>query len=150
MTDYRDLLSEARGVLSGETDPIANAANLCALIWAHMHDLNWAGFYFLRGTDLVLGPFQGKIACTRIGWGRGVCGGAVVQNRTLVVDDVHAFSGHIACDTASASEVVVPLLKDGRIVGVLDVDSPRPARFAAEDAAVLESLAALWGESSLG
>lgn len=150
MTDYGDLISEARGVLTGEADPIANAANLCALIVAHMTDLNWAGFYFLRGTDLVLGPFQGKIACTRIGWGRGVCGAAVVGQKTMVVADVHAFADHIACDCASKSELVVPLRRDGQIVGVIDLDSPQTARFGEPQARAIETLAELWSAASLG
>ena len=143
-----DLIASARALLEGERDPIANAANLSALIFHHLPGLNWAGFYFLRGEELVLGPFQGKPACTRIGPGRGVCGAAVARRATVVVPDVHTFPGHIACDAASRSEIVVPLLRAGRVLGVLDVDSPRLERFGAEDQALVESLAALWVEGS--
>ena len=145
---YKDLLQQARGLLTGERDAIANAANLAALIWQTLPDLNWAGFYFVRDEELVLGPFQGKPACVRIGLGKGVCGTAAAEKKTIVVPDVHAFAGHIACDSASNSELVVPLLRDGRVLGVLDLDSPSFNRFDAEDAAGIEALARLWAETS--
>jgi L-methionine (R)-S-oxide reductase len=137
-----DLLQLADGVFTGERDPWANAANAAALVFETMTELNWAGFYFLRGGGLVVGPFQGRAACVRIPLGAGVCGTAAQRRETLIVPDVHAFPGHIACDGASNSEIVVPILKDGRLIGVLDLDSPRQARFGSADAAVLESLAA--------
>jgi len=146
---YRDLLSQAEGLFHGETDAIANAANLSALIFNGLPDLNWAGFYLLRGDEeLVLGPFQGKPACIRIPLGRGVCGTAAERRQSVLVEDVHAFPGHIACDAASRSELVVPLLQDGKVLGVLDLDSPLPGRFDAEDQAGIEALAALWVKSS--
>lgn len=145
---YRDLLAEARGLLDGEIDGIANAANLSALIWQRMSALNWAGFYFRKGEDLVLGPFQGKIACTRIKPGHGVCGAAVQSGKTQIVADVHAFAGHIACDAASNSELAVPLRKNGRIVGVLDLDSPKIARFGTDEARCAEGLADVWVAAS--
>ena len=139
---YATLAAQAEGLLAGERDPWANAANVAALVYALLPDLNWAGFYFLRGGELVVGPFQGLPACVRIAPGRGVCGSAAVARRTLLVEDVHAFPGHIACDAASRSEIVVPLLDGERLVGVLDLDSPQPARFDAADAAGLERIAA--------
>jgi GAF domain-containing protein len=146
---YRDLLSQAEGLFHGETDAIANAANLSALIYHGLPELNWAGFYLLRSEDeLVLGPFQGKPACIRIPLGRGVCGTAAERRESVLVEDVHAFPGHIACDAASRSELVVPLLRDGKVLGVLDLDSPLPNRFDAEDQAGIESLAALWVSAS--
>ena len=146
---YRDLLSQAEGLFHGETDAIANAANLSALIYHGLPDLNWAGFYLLRSADeLVLGPFQGQPACIRIPLGRGVCGTAAERRESVLVEDVHAFPGHIACDAASRSELVVPLLRDGKVLGVLDLDSPRPNRFDAEDQAGIEALAALWVSAS--
>jgi len=117
---------------------VANAANMAALLFANLEDLNWAGFYFLRGEELVLGPFQGKVACVRIALGKGVCGTAAQRRETIIVPDVHAFPGHIACDVASQSEIVIPLIEGGRIWGVLDLDSPKRARFGAADAAGLE------------
>jgi len=137
-----DLLSAARAVTEGEPDAIANMANVAALIWQFMPDLNWAGFYRFDGTELVLGPFQGKAACIRIPLGKGVCGTAAATRETQLVEDVHAFPGHIACDAASASEVVVPIVHEGRLIGVLDLDSPRVSRFDATDAAGLEALCA--------
>lgn len=134
---YRELNAQLSALLAGERDGLANAANTAALFWQGLPDLNWAGFYFLRGGELVLGPFQGKVACVRIKLGRGVCGTAAQKRETLVVPDVEKFPGHIACDHASRSEVVVPLVKEGRLIGVLDLDSPKPARFDAEDAAGL-------------
>jgi L-methionine (R)-S-oxide reductase len=141
---YRELMLMAEGLLAGERDAVANAANLSALLWMGLADLNWAGFYFKKGPGLVLGPFQGRPACVRIELGKGVCGTAAATRETQVVADVHAFPGHIACDAASQSEIVVPLVKDGRLVGVLDLDSPVKARFDAADRAGLEALAALW------
>jgi len=141
---YRDLASMLGGLLDGERDLIANTANMSALLFTSLPDLNWAGFYFLRTEDqLVLGPFQGNPACVRIARGRGVCGTAVAEQRTQRVPDVHAFPGHIACDAASRSELVVPLIKDGRVLGVIDLDSPVPDRFDADDQAGVEALAAL-------
>lgn len=140
---YRELLAQLAGLLAGERDPWANAANASALLFSALPDLNWAGFYFLRGGELVVGPFQGRPACVRIALGRGVCGSAAAARRTLIVPDVHAFSDHIACDAASNSEVVVPILCEGRLVGVLDLDSPSLARFDGQDAAGLEQAASM-------
>ena len=145
---YDELTRQARGLLAGERDRVANAANLSALIWHGLPDLNWCGFYFLKGTELVLGPFQGKPACVRIALGSGVCGAAAQERRTMIVRDVHEFPGHIACDGASNAELVVPLVKDGGVLGVLDLDSPRLARFDKEDAAGIEALARVWLEAS--
>ncbi|MBM4219535.1 MAG: GAF domain-containing protein [Gammaproteobacteria bacterium] len=139
--DSTDLLKLAEGAFAGERDPWANAANAAALVFERLPDLNWAGFYFLRGGELVVGPFQGRVACARIPLGSGVCGTAAAQRATLLVPDVHAFPGHIACDAASNSEIVVPLLASDRLVGVLDLDSPRLNRFGADDARLLEALA---------
>ena len=141
--DYARLAQELAALLAGESDPIANAANAAALIFDALPEVNWAGFYFLKGDELIVGPFQGKPACVRIALGRGVCGTAAAQRRTLVVPDVHQFPGHIACDAASRSEIVVPLIAGGTLLGVLDIDSPRPARFDEADARGLESLAEL-------
>jgi len=129
-------------MLDGERDFIANTANCAALLFQSLPDINWAGFYFLKGPDLVLGPFQGKPACVRIGPGRGVCGAAAAQRETLIVANVHAFPGHITCDSASNSEIVVPLMKANQLLGVLDLDSPLLDRFDVIDAEGLESLAA--------
>ncbi|MGC4043308.1 MAG: GAF domain-containing protein [Armatimonas sp.] len=131
---YRELQEHLAAILHGERDGLANSANTAALLYQVLPDLNWAGFYFLRGGELVLGPFQGKVACIRIALGRGVCGSAAQQKETLVVPDVHAFPGHIACDAASRSEIVVPLLRNGQVIGVLDLDSPQLARFDQQDA----------------
>ena len=139
---YSGLLAQVRTLIDGECDPWANAANVAALLYALLPDLNWVGFYFLRGGELVVGPFQGKPACVRIPLGRGACGTAAAARRTLVVPDVHTFADHIACDAASNSEVVVPILCDSRLVGVLDLDSPVPARFDDDDARGLEPIAA--------
>jgi L-methionine (R)-S-oxide reductase len=139
--DYARLANELSALLSGESDLIANAANTTALIFAVLPEVSWAGFYFLRGSELVLGPFQGKPACVRIVLGHGVCGAAAVQRRTLVVPDVQKFPGHIACDAASRSEVVVPLIEAGTLLGVLDLDSARAGRFDDADARGLEALA---------
>jgi L-methionine (R)-S-oxide reductase len=137
---YASLAQQLTGLLEGERDMVANAANMSALIFQFLPDLNWAGFYFMRGGELVLGPFQGKTACVRIAVGRGVCGTAVERQESIVVPDVHAFPGHIACDSASRSELVVPLTKDGQVLGVLDLDSPNPNRFDDEDREGCETL----------
>jgi len=136
-----DLLALASGAFAGERDPWANAANAAALVFERLPDLNWAGFYFLRGGGLVVGPFQGRVACVRIPLGQGVCGTAASSRATLIVPDVHRFTGHIACDSASNSEIVVPLVDGGRLIGVLDLDSPRFDRFTPADARLLEALA---------
>ena len=142
---YRDLAGQARALLHGERDAIANAANMSALIWQMVPDLNWAGFYFLHAEqELVLGPFQGKPACVRIAVGRGVCGTAVARGEPVLIEDVHAFPGHIACDDASRSELVVPLKHKGRILGVIDLDSPLPGRFDREDQSGIEALAEIY------
>src|SRR5579863_7068513 len=146
--DYARLAQELEGLLAGERDLIANAANTAALLFAALPEVNWAGFYFLRNGALVVGPFQGKPACVRIALGRGVCGTAAAGRRTLVVADVQEFPGHIACDAASRAEIVVPLLRDGELFGVLDIDSPRRGRFDGADAAGLETLAALFVAAS--
>src|SRR6185437_16320761 len=145
---YERLATQLQGLLAGETDPIANAANTAALIFDALPEVSWAGFYFLRGDELVVGPFQGKPACVRIALGRGVCGTAAAKRETIVVPDVNAFPGHIACDSASQSEVVVPLIAADRLMGVLDLDSPRLARFDEVDARGLERLAALFVQAS--
>lgn len=139
---YADLIAAADAITAGEPDDIANMANVAALIWHYLPDLNWAGFYRRVGDGLVLGPFQGKAACIRIALGRGVCGTAAAERRTQLVEDVHAFPGHIACDAASASEIVVPVMAGDRLVAVLDLDSPVKSRFDAQDAAGLEALVA--------
>ena len=131
---YRELNAQLSALLTDERDGLANAANAAALLWQGLPDLNWAGFYFLRGGELVLGPFQGKVACVRIALGRGVCGTAAQRHETIVVPDVEKFPGHIACDHASRSEVVVPLVTGGKLIGVLDLDSPLLARFDQADA----------------
>jgi L-methionine (R)-S-oxide reductase len=136
---YLDLNGQLAALFAGERSGLANAANMAALLHQGLADLNWAGFYFLQGGELVLGPFQGKVACVRIAMGRGVCGTAAQGRRTLVVPDVEAFPGHIACDSASRSEIVVPLVQGARLLGVLDLDSPRLARFDQEDAAGLNA-----------
>jgi L-methionine (R)-S-oxide reductase len=141
---YERLAKELAALLAGESDPIANAANTAALLFDALPEVSWAGFYFLRGAELIVGPFQGKPACVRIGLGRGVCGTAAARRTTLIVPDVNAFPGHIACDAASQSEVVVPLVAAEQVVGVLDLDSPRLSRFDEEDARGLERLAAVF------
>ena len=138
---YRDLLAALDAVTDGERDAVANMANAAALIWQYLPDLNWAGFYRMIAGELVVGPFLGKPACIRIAVGDGVCGAAAATLRTQLVEDVHAFPGHIACDAASRSELVVPIVHDGRLIAVLDLDSPIPARFDAADAAGCEALA---------
>jgi len=145
---YAELESQLRGLLLSETDFIANCANTASLLWHSLPNLNWAGFYRLLDDQLVLGPFQGKPACVRIPVGRGVCGTAAVTGQTQLVSDVHAFPGHIACDPDSRSEIVVPLLKQGILLGVLDLDSPRPDRLDALDQAGIERLSAVLLEAS--
>lgn len=143
---YRDLVASAQALTDGEPDGIANMANLAALIWTFLPDLNWAGFYRLvpgAPDQLVLGPFIGKPACIRIAVGQGVCGTAAATRATQCVADVHAFPGHIACDADSRSELVVPVLRNGAVIAVIDLDSPLPARFDADDAAGIEALAAV-------
>ncbi|MCP3716345.1 MULTISPECIES: GAF domain-containing protein [Paraburkholderia] len=138
---YESLAAQARSLIEGETDVIANAANFASLVFHSLEGLNWAGFYSFDGTELVVGPFQGKPACVRIPLGKGVCGTAAATRQTQVVPDVHAFAGHIACDSASQSEIVVPLVTpDGELIGVWDVDSPHLARFDEEDAKGMELL----------
>lgn len=144
---YAQLAAQARGLLAGEQDRIANAANLSALVFHALPSLNWAGFYFFDGTELVVGPFQGLPACVRIPLDKGVCGAAASTRQTQRVEDVHAFPGHIACDAASRSELVVPLVKDGELVGVLDLDSPDPGRFDVEDQRGIETIAAIYVEA---
>lgn len=143
MTDYRDLNRHLAALVEGVPHPVANLANASALLWDTLPDLNWAGFYLLEDQTLVLGPFQGKVACIEIPVGRGVCGTAVKEDRTQLVPDVHKFPGHIACDSASNSEIVVPLRKNGTVIGVLDIDSPLFDRFSDEDRAGLEAFAAI-------
>jgi GAF domain-containing protein len=140
---HAELLAAARAVTEGEPDGIANMANVAALLWHFLPGLNWAGFYRMVEGELVLGPFCGKPACIRIPLGKGVCGTAAKSGETQLVEDVHAFPGHIACDAASRSELVVPLLRDGKVLGVIDLDSPDLARFDADDARGIEALAAL-------
>lgn len=147
-SDYDLLVQQAQALFHGEQDAIANAANLSSLIYHGMADLNWAGFYFLQGEELVLGPFHGQPACVRIPLGKGVCGTAAASQTTQRIDDVDQFPGHIACDAASRSEVVVPLVRDGRLIGVLDIDSPSVKRFSATEQVVLEQLAQLWLDAS--
>lgn len=143
---YRELATQLGALLAGETDRLANAANMAALIYHGLPDLNWAGFYFRRGGELVLGPFQGKPACVRIPIGSGVCGTAAARATTVLVPDVHDFPGHIACDPASRSELVVPLIEEGEVTCVLDLDSPLPARFDKADREGCERLVALFVE----
>jgi GAF domain-containing protein len=138
---YGELGQALAGIIAGERDFIANLANAAALLYTTLPELNWAGFYLMKDGGLVVGPFQGRPACVRIALGQGVCGTAAKTRRTQVVPDVHAFPGHIACDAASRSEIVVPLVRDDRLVGVLDLDSPVPARFGEEDARGLEAFA---------
>ena len=137
---YANLAAQLRSLLEGERDLIANAANFASLVYHSLPDLNWAGWYFEKDGELVLGPFQGKPACVRIAVGKGVCGTAAQQRETILVDDVHEFPGHIACDSASNSEIVIPLISEGRLIGVLDLDSPSHARFDDEDARGLNEL----------
>jgi L-methionine (R)-S-oxide reductase len=141
---YREMNAQLAAVLAGERNGLANAANMAAILWQSLPDLNWAGFYFLREGELVLGPFQGKVACVRIGMGKGVCGAAAERRETVIVPDVERFPGHIACDAASRSEIVVPLVHRGRLLGVLDLDSPSLARFDQDDAAGLAGAVEIW------
>ncbi len=143
---YRQLRDAAAALTEGEADAVANMANVAALVWEFVPGLNWAGFYRMVDGELVLGPFAGRPACIRIPLGRGVCGAAAASGETQIVADVHAFPGHIACDAASRSELVVPVLRDGQVIAVIDLDSPDLARFDAEDAAGFEALAALLAE----
>lgn len=142
---YRDLHSAIDAITADEPDPIANMANAAALVWEYLPDLNWAGFYRMVAGELVLGPFQGKAACIRIALGKGVCGTAASTGKTQLVEDVHTFPGHIACDAASSSEIVIPVMQDGRVIAVLDLDSPKLARFDEEDRKGCETIAALLG-----
>jgi len=141
---YNLLAAQVQALFADERDFIANAAQFSAFLYNQVDDLNWAGFYLNRNEELVLGPFQGQIACVRIPFGRGVCGAAAASRQTQRVEDVHAFPGHIACDSASNSELVVPLVKDGRLIGVLDLDSPSLSRFTPQDQAGIEQLAAIF------
>jgi L-methionine (R)-S-oxide reductase len=140
-TMYRDLASALEGLVQGETDAVANMANAAALIFETLPDVNWVGFYRNIDGELVLGPFQGRPACIRIAFGDGVCGAAAAKKQVQRIDDVHAYPGHIACDSASNSEIVLPLIRDGELVGVLDIDSPNKARFTEEDEAGCRRLA---------
>ena len=143
---YADLRAAADGLTAGEPDGVANMANVAALLWEFLPDVNWTGFYRVVGGELVLGPFAGRPACIRIPFGQGVCGAAAARGETKLVPDVHAFPGHIACDAASRSELVVPVIRNGQVVAVIDLDSPELARFDEEDAAGIEALAALLSE----
>ena len=145
---YAELLGQVRALFEGERDAGANAANVAALLYHTLPDLNWAGFYWMKDGGLVLGSFQGLPACVRIALGKGVCGTAAKERRTIVVPDVNAFPGHIACDSASRSEVVIPLLHQGKVIGVMDLDSPKPKRFDEEDARGLEAVAQAFLEST--
>jgi L-methionine (R)-S-oxide reductase len=136
---YRELNAQLTALFADERDGLANSANLTALLYELLPELNWVGFYFLRRDELVLGPFQGRVACVRIALGRGVCGSAALERRTILVPDVHAFPGHIACDARSRSEIVVPLLDGNQLLGVLDLDSPLHGRFDEDDARGLET-----------
>jgi len=140
---YAVLARSLEALIGDETDPIANLANAAALLWEALPEINWAGFYLSRGSELVLGPFQGKPACVRISLGKGVCGTAAARRETIVVPDVNAFPGHIACDAASRSEIVVPLVREGELLGVLDVDAPAIGRFDEEDRRGLETIAGI-------
>ena len=146
MKDYSLLTKQAKSLLTGESDSIANAANLAALIYHSFENVNWAGFYFLRGKQLVLGPFIGQVACTRIDIGKGVCGTAFQQKKTELVADVHKFEGHIACDVASESEIVVPFYTN-TLSGVLDIDSPIKGRFGPDEAEIFETLVKIYTSS---
>ena len=147
---YEELAQQARGLLADEHDRIANAANFAALVWHAVPAINWCGFYFFDGVELVVGPFQGKPACVRIALGKGVCGTAAASGETQVVRDVYEFPGHIACDAASRSEIVVPLFEGARLLGVWDVDSPEVARFDEEDRVGMQRLCGIFMESLRG
>jgi len=146
LDDYDLLAAQVQALFADERDFIANAAQFSAFLYNQVDDLNWAGFYLNRNEELVLGPFQGQVACVRIPFSRGVCGAAAASRQTQRVEDVHAFPGHIACDSASNSELVIPLVKEGRLIGVLDLDSPKVGRFSEADQAGLERLAAVFLE----
>lgn len=143
-TFYRELADQVTALLGDERDPIANAANISAYLFMALPNVNWVGFYLLQGGELVVGPFQGKPACVRIAIGSGVCGTAAQRRESVLVEDVHAFPGHIACDVASRSELVVPLIRNGELLGVLDLDSPDLARFDQDDRKGIERIAAIW------
>lgn len=140
MVNYKLLVSQAESIIENVPYTVTNLANISALIYDELSDLNWAGFYLMRDGKLILGPFQGKLACTQIPIGKGVCGTAVAENKTMLVENVHEFPGHIACDSASNSEIVIPVRHDGEVIGVLDIDSPLVGRFSEEDKAGLEKL----------
>lgn len=140
MVNYKLLVSQAESIIENVPYTVTNLANISALIYEELSDLNWAGFYLMRDGKLILGPFQGKLACTQIPIGKGVCGTAVAENKTMLVENVHEFPGHIACDSASNSEIVIPVRHDGEVIGVLDIDSPLVGRFSEEDKAGLEEL----------
>ena len=140
MVNYKLLVSQAESIIENVPYTVTNLANISALIYEELSDLNWAGFYLMRDGKLILGPFQGKLACTQIPIGKGVCGTAVAENKTMLVENVHEFPGHIACDSASNSEIVIPVRHDGEVIGVLDIDSPLVGRFSEEDKAGLEKL----------
>ncbi len=140
MVNYKLLVSQAESIIENVPYTVTNLANISALIYEELSDLNWAGFYLMRDGKLILGPFQGKLACTQIPIGKGVCGTAVAENKTMLVENVHEFPGHIACDSASNSEIVIPVRHDGEVIGVLDIDSPLVGRFTEEDKAGLEKL----------
>jgi GAF domain-containing protein len=142
-TDYKELTAEIKALVEGVAYPLSNYANVAAAIWQAMEDINWAGFYLLEGETLYLGPFQGKPACVSISVGNGVCGTAVATRQTLVVEDVHEFPGHIACDDASRSEIVIPMINDDRVIGVLDIDSPVTGRFDHTDKSNLEEIVSI-------
>ena len=145
---YREIGVQLKGLFADERNALANTANMCALLYQMLPDVNWVGFYFLLGSELVLGPFQGKVACVRIPLDRGVCGSAAKRREILVVPDVNEFPGHIACDAASRSEIVLPLVQDGRLLGVLDLDSPKLSRFDHEDREGLEAAVNILLDSS--
>lgn len=143
MVNYKLLVSQAESIIENVPYTVTNLANISALIYEELSDLNWAGFYLMRDGKLILGPFQGKLACTQIPIGKGVCGTAVAENKTMLVENVHEFPGHIACDSASNSEIVIPVRYDGEVIGVLDIDSPLVGRFTEEDKAGLEKLVSI-------
>ncbi len=143
MVNYKLLVSQAESIIENVPYTVTNLANISALIYDELSDLNWAGFYLMRDGKLILGPFQGKLACTQIPIGKGVCGTAVAENKTMLVENVHEFPGHIACDSASNSEIVIPVRHDGEVIGVLDIDSPLVGRFSEEDKAGLEKLVSI-------
>jgi GAF domain-containing protein len=144
--NYRLMVEVVKTIFEDETDLIAALANISAVLYEYMEDINWAGFYLLKGRDLTLGPFQGRPACSRIGWGKGVCGKAVAEGKPVIVPNVHEFPGHIACDAGSNSEIVIPFLRRGAMFGVLDVDSPRLNRFTSADEAALSEIGGLLGD----